>query len=96
MQKFPVIFRKQTDGEILAVFPNQLEYNLYLECYAHIGQHSTCSLDYYRSDTRPATPEEYADLLAELTAIYTTRPAANPEVYGEPVELVIRKRISRR
>lgn len=38
-------------------------------CYAHVGQHGTCHRDWYRDRTRPAKPEEYADLLKELEAI---------------------------
>jgi hypothetical protein len=64
-----VIFR--ADGprnkpEITAVFPCEpadLEGNM--SCYAHIGQHSACGFEWYRT-TRPAKPAEYADLLAEL------------------------------
>lgn len=49
-------------------------------CYQHIGQHGEASLDYYNS-LRPASPEEYADLLAELKSIY------------DDVNLVVRKKI---
>ena len=38
-----------------------------MTCYAHLGQHSGCSLQWYHT-TRPAKPEEYADLKAELEA----------------------------
>lgn len=40
----------------------------HIVCYAHIGQHSEASYDYYRKG-RHATPQEYADLKAELEAI---------------------------
>lgn len=36
-----------------------------MTCYAHIGQHGSCHQNWIQS-TRPATPEEYADLKAEL------------------------------
>ena len=49
-------------------------------CYQHIGQHSEASLDYYNS-TKPATPDEYADLLSELKSIY------------DDVNLVVRRKI---
>jgi hypothetical protein len=39
-------------------------------CYAHVGQHSAASFNYYWESTRPATPDEYADLLNELQGIY--------------------------
>ena len=64
--KTKVIFRKdKEDGDIIAVFPEDKQDNGMIGCYAHIGQHSTMSLDYYKK-TIPATPEEYKDLKAEL------------------------------
>lgn len=60
-----VIFRK-LKGEVLALFPYE-EYNKSLcVCYAHLGQHSSADYNYIVSKTRPATLEEYADLLHEL------------------------------
>ncbi|MBR1473076.1 MAG: hypothetical protein IJ602_02315 [Paludibacteraceae bacterium] len=38
-------------------------------CYAHIGQHSDCCREWATQDTRNATPNEYAPLLAELRTI---------------------------
>ena len=64
-----VIFRKEKDGGILAVFPIYWDYRYNLMCYAHIGQHGGCSLEYYREDTKPAKSEDYAPLLEELRAI---------------------------
>jgi len=43
-----------------------------MTCYAHVGQHSGCSLQWYRT-TRPATKEEAAPLLAELRSIGYTK-----------------------
>lgn len=64
-----VIFRKdKEDGDVIAVFPEDKQDNNMIGCYAHIGQHSTMSLDYYK-ETVPATPEEYKDLKAELENI---------------------------
>jgi hypothetical protein len=34
-------------------------------CFAHVGQHSGCSRDWYRT-TRAATPAEYVSLQKEL------------------------------
>jgi len=96
MQTIPVIFRAERDsGEVIAVFPTLDEGDGCMTAYAHVGQHSACHWRWYHT-TRPATPAEYADLLAELTAIYATRPASQPDIYGEPARLVIRKRISRK
>jgi hypothetical protein len=52
-------------------------------CYAHVGQHSACTRDWYRT-TRAATPKEYAPLLRELTRIYRRPP--------DPVALKVRQR----
>lgn len=41
----------------------------YRTCYAHIGQHGECA-DAWVAEQEPATPEEYAPLLAELRGIY--------------------------
>jgi hypothetical protein len=67
----PVIFRAdKRDGDVTAVFPTDpADYTgECMGCYAHVGQHSQCSLAWYHSHTRPATPAEYADLKAELEA----------------------------
>lgn len=73
MEKLPVIFRAERSGhfkgDVTAVFPT-LEGNPgEMTCYAHIGQHGSCSLGWYYR-TRPAKPHEYAALLAELRGIY--------------------------
>ena len=56
-------------GEALAVFPCEpydSQGRLY-SCYAHMGQHSGCDEGYMRR-SRPATPQEFANLKAELEA----------------------------
>lgn len=65
----PVIFRKESDGDITVVFPTvPSSYdNYHMTCFAHIGQHSGCTMQWYDTTT-PATPEEYADLKRELEA----------------------------
>lgn len=78
-----VKFRKWKDnkfeGDITAVFP-QLNYNKNLygnfikTGYAHIGQHTAVSTDWVKTETEPATPEEYSALKAELESIgYTLK-----------------------
>lgn len=84
-EKTIVVFRADTSGDVTAVFPYSPSDNdgYSMVCYAHIGQHSACSMQWYRN-TRPATPAEYADLKAEL------------ESYGPPEAhyvLDVRKRI---
>jgi len=65
----PVIFRAEKSGmykgEVTAVFPMLDAGRDLMTCYAHVGQHSGCSLPWYWK-TRAATLEEYKDLLAEL------------------------------
>jgi len=70
-----VYFRREKDGEILAVFPDDKE----LTCYAHIGQHSACTQDYIDEETSPASKKEYADLYKELTELvgYTLKVVTN-------------------
>ena len=62
-----VMFRKYTDksGEILAVFPYEMHDRLgrFVTCYAHIGQHGSAQMSHVLDKTRPAKPNEYAELL---------------------------------
>jgi len=65
-----VAFRKdKQDGEIVAVFPETNDGTNTYTSYAHYGQHSACCGAWVVESTRPAKPEEYAELLAELRAI---------------------------
>lgn len=56
--------------DLFAYFPQHF-YNKRLygrtmkTCYSHVGQHSGCHIDYIK-ESRPATPDEYADLKREL------------------------------
>ena len=66
-----VVFRKFKEGDVIALFPDQV--NIYyglgtIGCYQHIGQHGKCSLD-ITSITKLATIEEYEPLLKELKSI---------------------------
>ena len=67
----PVIFRaekRSSENEITAVFPTIEANPGYMVCYAHIGQHGECGQGWYYT-TRPAKPDEYSDLLAELIGL---------------------------
>lgn len=76
--RVPVIFRAGLDSkaeffsEVTAVFPTIPGTNdpSTATCYAHVGQHGSCSREWYAYKTRAATPGEYAPLLAELTRLY--------------------------
>jgi hypothetical protein len=57
--------------EVLAVFVDEIETNkpkddVYFSCYAHLGQHSTCSQSFIAENCRKATQEEYQELFNEL------------------------------
>ena len=89
MGNLNVVFRLESDGGVLAVFPSiPADYQGSMLCYAHIGQHSGCSDSYYCHSTKPATPEQYAPLLNELRGIY--------EKGEDAVRLVPLKRRSRK
>jgi hypothetical protein len=64
----PVIFRVAPGGDVTAVFPCE-PHSLAgdLSCYAHVGQHSGASLDWYKT-TRAAKHAEYEALKQELEA----------------------------
>jgi len=70
-----VVFRKDVREpkrtEIVAVFPELQGTNEpgTMACYARVGQHSSCHISWYFEHTKPATPEEYAPLKAELESI---------------------------
>jgi hypothetical protein len=69
--KFLVNEREGEPVDLFAYFPAEYWANfshLTKTCYSHIGQHSACSTE-YANESREATPEEYADLKAELESI---------------------------
>ena len=68
--KTVMIFRKYKSGEVIALMPYEIgDLNGNVMSYMHQGQH--CAADYNGviAQTKVAKPEEYADLLTELTAI---------------------------
>lgn len=66
----PVIFRVEKDGTILAVFPYESYKNRpYVLYYAHFGQHGDGVYWGMIRDTKPATPDQYAELKAELEGL---------------------------
>jgi hypothetical protein len=83
MDKTVVIFRKDKpdkDGfhpnDVFALFPEEPSdlYGYECTCHQHIGGHG--GADYYGCihASRPASPEEYAELLAELEKIHDLAP----------------------
>ena len=62
---------EQPYKEVIAVFVDEiLKGTDYLGCYAHLGQHSTCSLDFLRENCRKINKkEDYQELKTELELI---------------------------
>lgn len=70
--KTRVIFRKFPDGDTIALFPSiPGDMNPGVTClsYQHVGQHGAACVNLTSDYTTPATPEEYAPLLAELRSL---------------------------
>lgn len=63
-----MLFRKDKEGDIVAIMPYEIYSRNFVDSYQHCGQHSACHLSFIE-DTTPATPEEYADLKRELEGI---------------------------
>jgi hypothetical protein len=63
-------FYDEQHNDLFAFFPEE-KYNstpgLYT-CYAHVGQHSACHIDYIE-ECKKATPKQYKDLKEELINI---------------------------
>ena len=69
-QKIKVIYRKDSDGNVIAFLP-ELSANVgNVVCYAHTGQHGEASIQYYH-DNKTALPNEYEPLHKELKGIYS-------------------------
>lgn len=66
-----VIFRKWSEGDIIALFPEHPadDEGLLCDSYQHVGQHGGANCVMVINATRPANHEEYARLAEELTRI---------------------------
>lgn len=66
-----VVFRKYSDGEVIALFPEipADRWGDTCESYMHHGQHGGASCSPVIEDTKPASPRDYAPLLRELASI---------------------------
>lgn len=67
-----VIYRvdKRDPSESIAFLPDVEANRGMIVCYAHVGQHSEGSIDYYRSNTKAPKPGQALALHKELTRIY--------------------------
>ena len=65
------IFRRYPDGGVIALFPELPANYSGSECvsYTHVGQHGAAHVGVVMLDTMCATPDEYRDLLIELTQL---------------------------
>ena len=68
--KTPVVFRKFSDGDVIALFPfeNGSTRPITCLCYQHIGQHGIASVEIIDTTTL-ATESEYSPLFAELESL---------------------------
>jgi hypothetical protein len=66
-----VIFRKWSNGDILALFPEIPADNIGYECsaYEHIGQHGAANYGFCIQSTKPASISEAKELKQELEQI---------------------------
>lgn len=69
--KTEVIFRREKDNTIIAVFPYDIASlsKDSVTCYVHIGQHTGATWNYVLADTKPAKANEYTELFEELESI---------------------------
>lgn len=57
-------------NRVLALFPHQVDsIRGHVMCYQHVGQHGLADYPHCINITRPATPQEYADLKYELEGL---------------------------
>lgn len=70
-EKTKVVFRIfKDDGSLVALFPNEIaDPHGNIMSYQHIGQHGAADYSYCIQKSRPARPEEYADLVRELQGL---------------------------
>ena len=72
--KTDVIFRvdntKDWKGTIFALLPHEVcDYSGNVTSYQHVGQHSGADYRGCIATSKPATPEQYADLKAEMESL---------------------------
>jgi len=65
--KTDVVFRKFSDGDIIAIMPHEVcDHSGNVTSYMHVGQHSGADYGHIIRSTKLATYEEYVNLLNEL------------------------------
>lgn len=70
MAHTPVVFRKFSEGDIIALFPTiGYRRNYTVESYMRYGQHGDVDYQNVIAGTKLASEDEYRDLLKELESI---------------------------
>jgi hypothetical protein len=68
-----IVFRVEKSGDfkgtVFALFPHECSHGYMVNCYQHVGQHSSANYQGCIASSRPATPKEYADLKAEMDSL---------------------------
>lgn len=65
-----VIFRKEKDNSVLAVFPYVISDNIgNIACYSHIGQHSSMSWEYFFTTKSCKNKHDFIELYDELVSL---------------------------
>ena len=85
-----VCFRRDSAGEITAVFLSKPLDRGRFVCYEHVGQHGLCDQRWVR-ETRPAKPAEYSNLKRELESIGYSVTVSRRMFYPRPGEIVCPK-----
>jgi hypothetical protein len=67
--EIPVVFRKFSNGAIIALFPTFDDGNYRVASYMHVGQHGGADYDVVVSSTKIASESEYRELFQELQSI---------------------------
>jgi hypothetical protein len=62
-------YRGKQGGDVIAILLDCAANLGNVVCYQHVGQHGEGHYFRIMADTRPSTPEEYAPLARELSAI---------------------------
>ncbi len=66
-EKVKVVFRKDRDGTVFALFPYEAADDQgHCTCFQHVGQHSAADYAGCIATSVPATTKEYAPLKREL------------------------------
>ncbi len=76
-----IFFYEKDSTDVFAYFPDEVwDLDNNKTCYAHIGQHSSCSPG-YAAECKLADLENYQDLKAELLQIYPDLEVLNEKQY---------------